>query len=223
VSKYYEKCLTEFNLNSDFSMKSSINEIETGANINFTDFNKFFEANKNIKQQSKLDMQFSELLYKAISTSNLDQKFVYDFRFWQWICLNPLREFCIWRWDIDLESDVIQTPERFLGGGSVTGFSKNSASRLYFPASILINEPKVSGLKDGATLFESFWKKQQKELSICQSILSMDKNIFIAAVRAADGLSTEEIKRLMADLNFRSSSTFLDVMSHEEIYDISQN
>ena len=88
---------------------------------------------------------------------------------------------------------------------------------------MLINEVNVNDLKDGNNLFESFWDNQQKELSICQSTLSMNKDIFIAAVRCVDGLNTDEIKSMMVELNFRSSSYYLDVMNHEEIFTLSNS
>tara|TARA_B100000780_G_C21122797_1_gene454975 strand:- start:637 stop:1308 length:672 start_codon:yes stop_codon:yes gene_type:complete len=223
MTKYYEKRVTEFEIDSDLKVKNLINEIETGVSIDFTNFNKYFESKRGTKRRSDLDCELSNIIYEAISKSKLDQKFIYDLRFWQWVCLNPLKEYCIWRWDISLELPEIHKPERFLGAGGVTGFSKNSASRLYIPASILINEIEIKDLEDGNNLFESFWSNQQKELSICQSVLSMNKNVFIAAVRAADGLDTEEIKSLMVELNFLSSSSFLDIMSHEEIYHLTKD
>ena len=226
MTKYYEKKITEFDLNPDISLKHEINSIETGSEVDFSDFINFFDNNKDKKikkAKASLDINFSELIYNAIKESKLDKKFIYDLRFWQWICLNPLNEYCIWRWDVDIESTEPEKTVRFLGGGGVTGFSRNSISRLYIPAEMLINEANVKDLKDGNNLFESFWDNQQKELSICQSILSMNKDIFIAAVRCADGLNTNEIKSMMVELNFRSSSYYLDVMNHEEIFKLSNS
>lgn len=226
MSKYYERRLSEFDLNPDITLNKDINSIETGVNIDFTDFIKLFEKNKQVtskRAKADLDIFFSEIIYKAIKDSKLNQKFIFDLRFWQWISINPLKEYCIWRWDINTNSAELQNSPRFIGGGGVTGFSKNTISRLYIPAGILINENIAENLKDGDSLFQSFWSNQQKELSICQSVLSMNKDIFIAAVRCVDGLNTNEIKRLIADLNFRSSSYFLDAMNHEEIYEICNN
>jgi hypothetical protein len=226
MSKYYERRLSEFDIDPKIIINKEINCIETGAAIDFSDFINLFDKNKHITSnvaKANLDISFSEVIYRSIKESKLSQKFIYDLRFWQWICINPLKEYCIWRWDIDTSSNEPQKSARFIGGGGVTGFSKNTISRLYIPAELLINEPSTEDLVDGDSLFQSFWSNQQKELSICQSVLSMNKDIFIAAVRCVDGLDTKEISRLVADLNFRSSSYFLDAMSHEEIYEISNN
>ena len=61
MTKYYEKKITEFDLNPDFSLKHEINSIETGSEVDFTDFINFFDKNKDKKTKkakASLDIKF---------------------------------------------------------------------------------------------------------------------------------------------------------------------
>ena len=108
-----------------------------------------------------------------------------------------------------------QKANRFLGSGGVGGFSNNSASRLFFPVAALKTDP------DAKSLIEHFWSNTQIELSISQSILSLNPKIVIAATRATQGIGssnvTDAVNDVMVSLNLSSGSTLLDIMEEDEI------
>ena len=209
MSKYYKKKISEYDLEKGFNSLDSFEALETGVEIDFNEFNTFFRSVENDDSVTVHDFNFSVLIHGAISKSKLDKKFTHDLRFWQWICLNKIKEYCLWRWKIDEE--MPKKLNRFLGSGGVTGFSINSASRLYFPADGLLKE------NDGESLLKDFWSLTQKELSISQSRLSINPKIFIALVKATKGLNTAETNKAIVKLNLLDSNTFLDLMDEAEI------
>lgn len=209
MSKYYEQKILESSLEQGFDNISGATTLETGFNINFSRFNEYFNKVKNDEKYSEHDHMFSKLILDAIQESNLDKKFTYDLRFWQWVCINEIREYVLWRWGIDEDSP--KNFARFLGAGGVTGFSKNSASRLFFPAANLL------GKDDGDNLLKEFWKYTQKELSISQSTLSINPKIFYAIAKATKNLNGDETKDFIIHLNFLKSNLFLDIMDEDEI------
>lgn len=209
MSKYYKKKISEFDLEQGFNNLDSFEILDTGVEIDFDEFTSYFQSVANDDSVTAHDFNFSMLIYEAISKSKLDKKFTHDLRFWQWICLNKIKEYCLWRWKIDEE--MPKKLNRFLGSGGVTGFSINSASRLYFPADGLLKE------HDGESLLKDFWSLTQKELSISQSRLSINPKIFIALVKATKGLNTSETNKAIVKLNLLDSNTFLDLMDESEI------
>jgi len=212
MSKYYEKKISPSSLELGFDSIEHLTGIDTGVNIDFKEFNEYFYSIKDDESVTIHDFIFSKLIYEAITSSGLDKKYTHDLRFWQWICLNEIKEYCLWRWKINEESP--KKLDRFLGSGGVTGFSKNSASRLYFPAKGLMEEG------DGEVLLEDFWSLTQKELSISQSTLSINPKIFIALVKATKGLNTSETNKAIVKLNLLKSNLFLDIMDESEILEL---
>lgn len=209
MTKYYLQKILESSLEKGFNEIDNEETNETGFNINFSEFKNYFNEIKNEEKNSEHDFMFSKLIFHAIEDSNLDKKFTHDLRFWQWICINEIREYIFWRWNIN-EDSPSKYP-RFLGAGGVTGFSKNSASRLYFPAASLLNKD------DGEDLLKEFWKFTQKELSISQSTLSINPKIFYAIAKATKNLNGDETKAFIIQLNFLKSNLFLDLMDENEI------
>ena len=212
MSKYYEKKISPSTLELGFNSIEHLIGNDTGVNIDFKEFNEYFHSIKEDESVTIHDFIFSKLIYEAITTSGLDKKYTHDLRFWQWVCLNEIKEYCLWRWKINEESP--KKLDRFLGSGGVTGFSKNSASRLYFPAKGLMEED------EGEVLLEDFWSLTQKELSISQSTLSINPKIFIALVKATKGLNTGETNKAIVKLNLLKSNLFLDIMDESEILDL---
>ncbi|MDA7786648.1 DUF6339 family protein [Gammaproteobacteria bacterium] len=209
MSKYFKNKISEHDLEQGFNNLDSFKVLETGVEINFDEFNGYLKSVVNDDSVTIHDYNFSVLMHEAISKSKLDKKFTHDLRFWQWICLNKIKEYCLWRWKIDEE--MPKKLNRFLGSGGVTGFSINSASRLYFPANGLLKE------RDGESLLKDFWSLTQKELSISQSRLSINPKIFIALVKATKGLNTAETNKAIVKLNLLDSNTFLDLMDESDI------
>ena len=209
MSKYFKNKISKHDLEQGFNNLDSFKVLETGVEINFDEFNGYLKSVVNDDSVTIHDYNFSVLMHEAISKSKLDKKFTHDLRFWQWICLNKIKEYCLWRWKIDEE--MPKKLNRFLGSGGVTGFSINSASRLYFPANGLLKE------RDGESLLKDFWSLTQKELSISQSRLSINPKIFIALVKATKGLNTAETNKAIVKLNLLDSNTFLDLMDESDI------
>jgi hypothetical protein len=209
MSKYFKNKISEHDLEQGFNNLDSFKALETGVEINIDEFNGYLKSVMNDESVTIHDYNFSVLIHEAILKSKLDKKFTHDLRFWQWICLNKIKEYCLWRWKIDEE--MPKKLNRFLGSGGVTGFSINSASRLYFPANGLLKE------SDGESLLKDFWSLTQKELSISQSRLSINPKIFIALVKATKGLNTAETNKAIVKLNLLDSNTFLDLMDESEI------
>ena len=210
MSKYYSNKIQPSSLEISFDAASSFETSETGVNINFNDFNNYFKDVKNGDGSVTIhDFKLSELIYEAILSSGLDKKFYYDLRFWQYVCLNEIKDYCLWRWKIDEDSP--SKIERLIGAGGVTGFSKNSASRLFFPADCLLREV------NGKELLEDFWSLTQNELSISQSTLSINPKIFVAMVKATNGLDGAATKNAVVKLNLLKTSLFLDIMDEDEI------
>lgn len=209
MSKYYQEKVLGSSLEGGFESIASNVTLETGFNINFSDFNSYFSEVKNEEKRSDHDYMFSKLIFSALEDSNLDKRFTFDLRFWQWISINEIREYVLWRWNIN--EDSLNKLERFLGAGGVTGFSTNSASRLYFPAASLL------GKDDGDNLLKEFWKYSQKEQSISQSTLSINPKIFYAIAKATKNLNGNETKAFIIQLNFLKSNLFLDLMDENEI------
>ena len=212
MTKYYEKKISPSILELGFTSIQSHSTLETGATVNFNAFNDYFNSVKEDDSVTIHDFTFSKLIYEAITKSELDKKYTFDLRFWQWICLNEIKEYCLWRWKINEEA--INKLDRFLGSGGVTGFSKNSASRLYFPAEGLLNEDQ------GEELLKDFWSLTQKELSISQSTLSINPKIFVALVKATKGLNTSDTNKAIVKLNLIKSNQFLDIMDESEILEL---
>lgn len=209
MTKLYEKKVTPNSLENGLNIEESYATIDTGVKIDFTEFNDFFDTVKDDESIQKHDYDFSKLIFKAISKSGIENKYLYDLRFWQWITLNEIKEYCLWRWKINEEAPT--KLNRFLGAGGVTGFSINSASRLYFPAVAIMQDSK------GDELLKDFWTLTQKELSISQSALSIDPKIYIALVKATKGMKGEAISKTISKLNLLGTSYFLDLMDIEEI------
>ncbi len=212
MTKFYEKKISPSTLELGFDSLGHLTEIDTKESVDFSEFNEYFDSIKNDESVTVHDFIFSKLIYKAISNSKLDTKHTFDLRFWQWVCLNEIKEYCLWRWKINADSP--KKLDRFLGSGGVTGFSKNSASRLYFPAKGLLAED------DGENLLEDFWALTQKELSISQSTLSINPKIFLALVKATKGLNTGDTNKAIVKLNLLKSNLFLDIMDESEILDL---
>jgi hypothetical protein len=212
--KKYNKILDREDLNTSYSPNSACGTIDLDQTLNLNHFNDYFDKVKETNETTKHDEHFSKLLYEAIIESKIPDTNFNDLRLWQWIALNPLREYTLWRWGI--ESDESNKKSiRFLGAGGVTGFSNNAASRLFFPALSISEAP------DAEDLLKYFWSNTQIELSISQSILSLNPKIFIAAVRATQGIETTNLTRVVSDvivsLNLSSGSTLLDIMEEGEI------
>jgi hypothetical protein len=212
MTKYYEKKIPQSVLELGFDSIAHLKEIDIKETVDFSEFNDYFNTVKDDESVTVHDFIFSQLIYKAISNSKLDNKYTFDLRFWQWVCLNEIKEYCLWRWKINADSP--KKLDRFLGSGGVTGFSKNSASRLYFPAKGLLVE------NGGESLLEDFWSLTQKELSISQSTLSINPKIFLALVKATKGLNTGDTNKAIVKLNLLKSNLFLDIMDESEILDL---
>ena len=212
--KIYQNILQTDDLDPFYRPKSSIEVFDLELSIDLKNFNTTFSKVKKTRELTKHDAVLSSLLYEAVIQSELRQNYISDLRLWQWIALNPLREYVLWRWDIETD-ELNQKANRFLGSGGVGGFSNNSASRLFFPVAALKTDP------DAKSLIEHFWSNTQIELSISQSILSLNPKIVIAATRATQGIGssnvTDAVNDVMVSLNLSSGSTLLDIMEEDEI------
>ena len=212
--KKYKQVIQKEELSAFYMPIDSCETIDINKNIDLKDFNNYFEEIKSSNERTKHDCELSKFLFDAITEAEVSEIELNDLRFWQWVALNPLRHYSLWRWDI--ESDESNTKSnRFLGAGGVTGFSENSASRLFFPIFSLNSAP------DSENLIQHFWSNTQIELSISQSVLSLNPKIFAAAVRATQNVDsrnlTDGVKDIIVDLNLSSGSTLLDIMEEDEI------
>ena len=226
-AKYFERKLNINDLDGvDIREAININKIDCDGAINLKSFEeKFSEYQaKDVKQRerAKTDIDFSMLIYKAIAKSDLEERFYYDMRFWQWLCLNDLQEYILWRWDINNENPKRTQYRRFIGAGGVSGFSYNSIARLFIPANILLKE------RDGKSLLKKFWENQQAELQISQCADVLNNKVFVAATRSvvdelkAGGDVTDRIKQKIVKLNALKKSSFLDTLEEAQIIDLMQ-
>jgi hypothetical protein len=210
----YKKILEKDDLEPLYTPNNLCEVISLDKPLNLDKFNHAFDKVKDTKERTKHDHELSKLLHAAIIESDVPENELTDLRMWQWIALNPLREYSLWRWDI-ASDELNKKAIRFLGAGGVTGFSNHSASRLFFPVHILSQAP------DAEQLIEHFWSNTQIELSIAQSVLSLNPKIFIAATRATKGISTSNITKVVnnsiVSLNLSSGSTLLDIMEEDEL------
>ena len=72
MSKYYERRLSEFDIDPKIIINKEINCMETGAAIDFSDFINLFDKNKHITSnvaKANLDISFSEDGIKAIANA----------------------------------------------------------------------------------------------------------------------------------------------------------
>lgn len=212
-AKRIKKKLIQSDLEPGLVLSSNTKLIDYDFSI---DLNIFLDHFKSIKQKSDFkpansDYEFSKILYDSLINSGATDAEFYDMRFWQWISLEQLYEYCIWRWNIDVNDTKPSHGAKVLGGGGVGGFSLNSISRLFIPAKILLNEP------DGDILLKSFFEIQQKEQSISQSTLAVNSNVFISIVKATVGLDTQQTVRAISRLNARKIGICIDAMSSDEI------
>lgn len=208
-----KKRLSSKDLTPNLQFEESVEFIEYDFNIDLSDFINEFDAIKN-DNKSKIeecDYKFSKIIYDILQSSNADQSIFYDMKFWQWLSVGHLNEYCVSRWNINVNDIKKSHYAKLLGGGGVGGFSLHSIARLFMPANILLKE------KDGDDLLKSFFAKQQKEQSISQSTLALNPSLFVSIVRATTNLNTPQTVKAISRLNARKSGICLDIMNDEEI------
>jgi len=209
-AKVYKKKLTKndivnLNLPNDDQLHS------IGVKINFKPTQKLVTSaiEKDIPSET-VDVALAMELHDAIIKSKISESFLFDMRFWQWVCLYPMSEYVNWRWSIDLENKPSHY-NRYLGTGGTGGFSKNAVSRIFIPAYVLLKE------KDGKELLESLFDKTQKEQSIFQNECAINAKILVAMVRATKNKNTSESKNTIMKLNALKFSKCFDLMPEEDI------
>ena len=215
-AKRLKKKLTKSDLDPGLVMAANANTLDYDFSVNFDKFRNFFDSVKTQKdlKPADYDFEFSKILYDSLVNSGATDAEFYDMRFWQWVSLDQLFEYCVWRWNIDINDVKSSHYAKVLGGGGVGGFSLNSISRLFIPAKILLKE------SDGDALLKSFFNIQQKEQSISQSTLAINSSVFISIVKATENLNTNQTVRAISRLNARKSGMCIDAMTSEEIADL---
>ena len=72
---------------------------------------------------------------------DLDDRVTTDTQMWQWLTATQFKHYVRSRWSIDEEDMVKHSAQiHFLGGGSLTGVSRNALARLYWAANALWTE-----------------------------------------------------------------------------------
>ena len=211
-----KKILTSNNLEPGLLMSDDTEFVDYNFSIDLGIFlDRFNELRGNPDSKPEdYDAEFSKILYDALIGSGATEAEFYDMRFWQWISITQLLEYCIWRWGIDVNNTKKSHPAKVLGGGGVGGFSLNTISRLFIPAKILLSD------QDGDSLLKSFFKIQQKEQSISQSTLAVNSDVFISIVKATANLNTKQTVKAISRLNARKASICIDAMNSEEISEL---
>lgn len=166
---------------------------------------------------SDSDKTLSKEIYNWLQASSITTKMECDRKFWQSLTLFTFREYVPWRWgtDInDINSFTASQIRRYLGSGSIGGYSHNSISRLYFPAKILLKE------KDGELLLESFWDNQQKEQSFMMNNTAMIDKVIVALTRTSMGATRNEIINRAKKITAIKNSRALSYLSEDQIVEI---
>ncbi len=117
--------------------------------VDFSDLddlvNRFRDGDQRIR--TGMDVQAHEIIHKLLR--GIDRRTLTQMKFWQWLCLNPLREFVLVRW---LNIDDSSTPDnlsnaeasRFAGSQSLRGISRNAVARLWWCAETLSEQDDYS-------------------------------------------------------------------------------
>lgn len=205
--------LTSKDLTPSLKFEESVEFIEYDFYLDLSDFINAFDAIKNDKKLKieESDYKFSKIIYDILQASNADESVYYDMKFWQWLSIQHLHEYCVLRWNMNLNDIKKSHYAKLLGGGGVGGFSLHSIARLFVPANILLKE------KDGDDLLNSFFSIQQKEQSISQSTLALNSNLFVSIVRATLNLNTSQTVKAISRLNARKTGICLDILDDKEI------
>ena len=129
-AKRLKKKLTKSDLDPGLVMAANANTLDYDFSVNFDKFRNFFDSVKTQKdlKPADYDFEFSKILYDSLVNSGATDAEFYDMRFWQWVSLDQLFEYCVWRWNIDINDVKSSHYAKVLGGGGVGGFSLNSIS-----------------------------------------------------------------------------------------------
>ena len=199
------------------------NSFETEDTGHAVDINPFLKEIKKIKKDKKFDKLsqrpssdgiLAEVAHKTFL--KLPGSLLTDNRLWQWITLNLLYEYSVWRWDLtdDRIKEKPTLKRHLFSGTGVDGLSRNSIARLVVPCQDLV-------LPGGDySLVKILFQNQQTEQSLSQSLQSMNPNFFRAMVNSVSGLTGPEVREKVKKINHLAVAYNFDAMTETQIFSI---
>lgn len=162
------------------------------------------------------DAQLVEPFHRALV--GLPRNLALDMRFWHWMTTTPLSELVWLRWYGRVpppdEMSTVLTPslsERFLGGDSLHGVSRNALARLWWCGASLVTDD------DEYALAQQVLQRQDLFQAIFERRLGLYPPAARACVRELFHASEDRWRRAIARLNHVITTISLETLTEDDI------
>ncbi len=167
-----------------------------------------------VLQRSAWDRELVAPLHRALL--QLPRRDALDMRLWHWLCIAQFPDFVWMRWvgQVPEQPSRALTPavsERFLGGQSLHGVSRNALARLYWCAEMLYSE------RDGYDLVHQVLSSQDFFQAIFEREFSLYPPAARACVRELAGASEDERREATRRLNHYLTTVVVEALREDEI------
>jgi hypothetical protein len=173
-----------------------------------------FVENPTPLERTAWDREIVRPLHQALS--GIPRRVALDMRLWHWLCAAQFPNFVWMRWlgGVPDHATRALTPsisERFLGGQSLHGVSRNALARLYWCAEILHSE------RDGYHLAYVILSSQDFFQAVFEREFSLYPPAARACVRELASASEDERREATRKLNHYLTTIVVETLREDEI------
>lgn len=162
----------------------------------------------------RTDAQLAPILHEAMRS--VERRNLLDHRLWQWLCLEPLREYVLARWCDGAAVDAVDgfkmsQLNRFVGGPTLNGVGRNALARLFWGAeTAFVDTGKYDDCRAvfaSADLFVGVFERK----------IGLRPQAAMAIIRRLIGEPEAYRREALKRMNFVLSTTALEALSGQEL------